>query len=406
MADKKLIESAVIKLFHGVSQESNKLDLDTIKRIAKDIDINSALNKIERNVAGREVIIKSVRDDKNELDKVQDIFRDVKFNRLLNYILKARVFGNYAFEIIYNEDYTVDTLIPVPNEYVIYNNRDRMWQIKIGNATQNITFEKFLLCIHKWVPNKVVGESIFEPCNIAFLDKELYSTQLRGIAQKYGDVIVVVAYDPDEDDDKIKKRADSIKEAKGKNVIMVPVERGGANQPSLQESMHLVKLSDLDPEIYTILADREKTKLIQNILGSTLTMDVGRTGTQALGTIHMEAEEQVVEECCSFISDCLQNLLKSVSELWGFNHKDYYFSLEKKRDKKADLEVEEKEEIITQTKINNISVLAQSGIKVSVDYVAEYLGIDKKYLSEAPINVVEFARGANTRKHPRQAAKI
>lgn len=400
MADKKLIESAVIKLFNGVSQESNELDSDAIKRIAKDIDVNSALNKIERNVAGREVFIRSLVDNENELEKVQSIFRDVKFNRLLNYILKARIFGNYAFEIIYNEDYTVDTLVPIPNECVDYNNKEKKWEIEIGNTKEEITFEKFLLCIHKWLPNKVVGESIFEPCNVAFLDKELYATQLRGIAQKYGDVIVVVAYDPDEDDDEIKKRADSIKEAKGKNVIMVPIERGGANQPSLQESMHLVKLSDLDPEIYTTLADREKTKLIQNILGSTLTMDVGRTGTQALGTIHMEAEEQVVEECCSFISDCLQNLLKTVAELWGFNHKDYYFSLEKKRDKRADLEVEEKEETITQTRINNIAVLAQSGIKVSVDYVAEYLGIDKKHLSEAP-TVVEFARGEKTRRYTR-----
>lgn len=403
MADKKLIESAVIKLFSEARQETGELDRDAIKRIAKDIDINSALNKIERSVSGREIFVRAARKNVSdtELEKVDAIFADVKFNRLLNYILKARIFGNYAFEIIYNEDYTVDTLVPIPNECVDYNDKDKRWEIKIGNAKQEITYEKFLLCIHKWLPNKVVGESIFEPCNASFLDKELFTNQLRGIAKKYGDVIAVVAYDPDEDEDEIKERAESVKKAKGENVIMVPVERGGTNQPSLQDSVHFIKLSDLDPEIYTTLADREKTKLIQNILGSTLTMDVGRTGTQALGTVHMEAEEQVVEECCSFISDSLQNLLKTVAELWGFNHKDYYFSLEKKRDKKADLEVEEKEENITQTKINNISTLAQSGIKVSVDFVSEYLGIDKKHLSEAPVNVVEFARGANTRKYTR-----
>lgn len=403
MADKKLIESAVIKLFSEARQETGELDRDAIKRIAKDIDINSALNKIERSVSGRDIFVRAARKNVSdtELEKVDAIFADVKFNRLLNYILKARIFGNYAFEIIYNEDYTVDTLVPIPNECVDYNDKDKRWEIKIGNVKQEITYEKFLLCIHKWLPNKVVGESIFEPCNASFLDKELFTNQLRGIAKKYGDVIAVVAYDPDEDEDEIKERAESVKKAKGENVIMVPVERGGTNQPSLQDSVHFIKLSDLDPEIYTTLADREKTKLIQNILGSTLTMDVGRTGTQALGTVHMEAEEQVVEECCSFISDSLQNLLKTVAELWGFNHKDYYFSLEKKRDKKADLEVEEKEENITQTKINNISRLAQSGIKVSVDFVSEYLGIDKKHLSEAPVNVVEFARGANTRKYTR-----
>lgn len=403
MADKKLIESAVIKLFSEARQETGELDRDAIKRIAKDIDINSALNKIERSVSGREIFVRAARKNVSdtELEKVDAIFADVKFNRLLNYILKARIFGNYAFEIIYNEDYTVDTLVPIPNECVDYNDKDKRWEIKIGNAKQEITYEKFLLCIHKWLPNKVVGESIFEPCNVSFLDKELFTNQLRGIAKKYGDVITVVGFDPSEDDKEIEERAESIKKANGKNVIMVPIDESNGQRSSLQDSVHFIRLSDLDPEIYTTLADREKTKLIQNILGSTLTMDVGRTGTQALGTVHMEAEEQVVEECCSFISDSLQNLLKTVAELWGFNHKDYYFSLEKKRDKKADLEVEEKEENITQTKINNISTLAQSGIKVSVDYVAEYLGIDKKYLSEAPVNVVEFARGTNARKYSR-----
>ncbi|MEG0398370.1 MAG: phage head morphogenesis protein, partial [Cetobacterium sp.] len=267
MADKKLIESAIIKLFYEAKQETGELDRDTIKRIAKDIDINSALNKIERNVAGREIYVKPARKEFNEaeLEKVESIFADIKFNRLINYILKARVFGNYAFEIVYNEDYTVDTLVPIPNECVDYNDKDKRWEIKIGNSKQEITFEKFLLCVHRWVPNKVIGESIFEPCNTSFLDKELFTNQLRGIAKKYGDVIAVVAYDPDEKEEEIKDRAESIKKAKGENVIMVPVERGGANQPSLQDSVHFIKLSDLDPEIYTTLADREKTKLIQNI---------------------------------------------------------------------------------------------------------------------------------------------
>ncbi|MGL5949800.1 MAG: phage portal protein family protein, partial [Cetobacterium sp.] len=160
------------------------------------------------------------------------------------------------------------------------------------------------------------------------------------------------------------------------------------NGATLKDSLHIIKLSDLDPEIYTKLEKTEKLKLIQNILGSTLTMDVGNVGSQALGTVHMEAEEQVVEECCSFISDTLQNLLEAVLPLHGYEHKEFYFSLEKKRDISKELEFKKETEIVTNQKIMNVSQLVASGYPLSKEYVAEYLGIDVSQIKDP---VLEFA---------------
>ena len=49
---KEIIISAVVKLFSESSPETNKITDETIDTLLLDIDISSALNKIERETAG------------------------------------------------------------------------------------------------------------------------------------------------------------------------------------------------------------------------------------------------------------------------------------------------------------------------------------------------------------------
>lgn len=388
--DKKFIESVALKLFSEVSQDKSELTKEVIDNIVKDIDINSALNKIERSAAGRDYFLRSlIEDEENATSEIENRFAGVKFNRAFNHILKARWYGYSCFEIIYNEDYSVDSLIPLPHEHVKYDEKEKKWLLEAGRDKLEITHEKFLLCIHKWSPKKQMGESIFEACHSSFLDKELFRNQLRGIAKKYGDVIMVFGFDPGEDEEKVRERAENLKEMQGKTAIGIPVEGLGATDGAdIKNAVQFIKLSDLEPEIYTALEAKEKEKLIQNILGSTLTMAVGDKGTQALGTIHMEAEKQVVEECCSFISDSLQNLLKADAMNFGYNHKDFYFSLEEKKDREKEAAYDMTNQQILSQKIDNIARMVEAGYPLSKEYVAEYLGIEVSQIGDV---IKEFA---------------
>ncbi|MGL5123257.1 MAG: phage portal protein family protein [Fusobacteriaceae bacterium] len=394
--NKTSIESDTLNLFKELPQIKSELDIESIEKIIKDIDINSALNKISRAVAGREYTIETDNEKlKNKLEEIQLLFKNIKFNRIFNFMLKARLYGFSCFEIIYNENYEIDSLIPIPHKNVSYNDKEKKWELKIGDKVIEITYDKFLLCIHEWTPSKITGQSILESCNASFLDKELFKNQLRGISKKYGDVIVMFPFEAGEDEKETRQRAEAIKEAKGGNVIGIPIENfGGSNGSNLKDNLQLIKLSDLDPEIYTKLEKIEKVKIMQNILGSTLTMDAGEKGTQALGTIHMDAETQVVEECCSFISDSLGNLFKSLMVIKGEDYSEFYFKLSPPNNINIQLEIEKKEEEVKSFKLDNFLKLKETGYKANLDFISESLGIDKKYLVEE-LNSIEFSKKKN-----------
>ena len=66
---KEFLISVVTKLFDGISSTTDSIDDDFIKRILKDIDVSSALQKLERAVSGRKVLIVSKTDGIQSLKK-------------------------------------------------------------------------------------------------------------------------------------------------------------------------------------------------------------------------------------------------------------------------------------------------------------------------------------------------
>lgn len=391
---KEIITSAVVKLFSESSPETNKITDETIDRLLLDIDISSALNKIERETAGR--ILKVIAENPENDEQAKEInqrFSNIKFNRIINHLITARYYGYSCFEIVYNEDFTINSLVPIPYKYITYKTSDKKWVLRIGTNETDLNRDKFLLCIHKWNPAQPTGKTIFESCQQAFLDKEMFSRQLRGLAEKYGDTIIVFPYDENLDDKEAAEIGKTVLNAKGKNAIGVPVNRNH----SLKESFEFIRLSDLDPEIYTKLYAAEKEKLIQNLLGSTLTLESSSKngkGTQALGEIHKEGFEQVVQEVCNFCSDSLYQLIQLDSEYFGYNPTLFTWKLEKVVTEEEQAEIDKKQQEFIGVKLDNINKLSTAGYELENKYLGEYLGIDYTKIlkkTNSVINIKEFA---------------
>ena len=391
---KEIITSTVVKLFSESSPETNKITDETIDRLLLDIDISSALNKIERETAGR--ILKVIAENPENDEQAKEInqrFSNIKFNRIINHLITARYYGYSCFEIVYNEDFTINSLVPIPYKYITYKTSDKKWVLRIGTNETDLNRDKFLLCIHKWNPAQPTGKTIFESCQQAFLDKEMFSRQLRGLAEKYGDTIIVFPYDENLDDKEAAEIGKTVLNAKGKNAIGVPVNRNH----SLKDSFEFIRLSDLDPEIYTKLYAAEKEKLIQNLLGSTLTLESSSKngkGTQALGEIHKEGFEQVVQEVCNFCSDSLYQLIQLDSEFFGYNPGLFTWKLEKVVTEEEQAEIDKKQQEFIGVKLDNINKLSTAGYELENEYLGEYLGIDYTKIlkkTNSVINIKEFA---------------
>lgn len=378
-----MLLSGVVKLFQESNTYDETLNSESVKKIINDIDIASALQKLERAVAGRKILPYAKNPDMSDLEKeIQQRFSGIKFNRIINHLITARYFGYSCFEIVYNEDFSIDTLIPIPYDYINYDTRTKEWEIKVGSNKIPLTREKFLLCIHKWNPAKVTGTSIFECCQQAFLDKSMFQRQLREIAEKYGDLIVIYPYDVNMEEKAREELRKSVEGIRGASSIGAPVDFN--EEFDLKKVIDFIKLSDLDPSIYTELENREKEKLIQNILGSTLTMDNGGgTGSYSLGQVHQDGFEQVVEEICKFVTDSLFQLLEIDSMFFGYNPKDFEFVLEKIYTEADKVEQEKEKENLKSIKLDNMLKLSNIGYKLSKVYLAEYLGIDEVSLEES-----------------------
>ena len=392
--NKEIITSAVVKLFSESSPETNKISDETINKLLLDIEISSALNKIERETAGRILSVIAENPENDEQAKeINQRFSNIKFNRIINHLITARYFGYSCFEIVYNEDFTINSLVPIPYKYINYKTSEKKWVLKIGTKETDLNRDKFLLCIHKWNPAQPTGKTIFESCQQSFLDKEMYSRQLRGLAEKYGDTIIVFPYDENLDEKEAAEIGKTVLNAKGKNAIGVPVNRNH----SLKESFEFIRLSDLDPEIYTKLYAAEKEKLIQNLLGSTLTLESSSKngkGTQALGEIHKEGFEQVVQEVCNFCSDSLYQLIQLDSEFFGYNPGLFTWKLEKVVTEEEQAEIGKKQQEFIGVKLDNINKLSTAGYELENEYLGEYLGIDYTKIlkkTNSVINIKEFA---------------
>lgn len=391
--NKELIKSAVIKMFEETYSDTDIVTPEVIDKLLLDIDISSALNKIERETAGRilSVVAESPEND-GLAQEINKRFSNIKFNRIINHLITARYYGYSCFEIVYNEDFTINSLIPIPYKYLTYKDKDKKWILRIGTKEIELNREKFLLCIHRWNPANPTGKTIFNTCQQAFLDKEMYLRQLRGLAQKYGDVIVVYPYNENLDEKEARAIGETVLKAKGKSAIGVPVDR----THSLKDSFEFIKLSDLDPEIYTKLYAGEKEKLIQNLLGSTLTLEASSRegkGTNALGEVHQEGFEQVIQEVCNFCADSLYQLIQLDSIYYGYDPKFFMWKLEKVVTQEEQSEIEKKQQEFMGIKLDNINKLATAGYEFDDKYLGEYLGVDyKNILKKKTITpVVEFS---------------
>ncbi|HBJ80172.1 phage minor head protein [Fusobacterium sp.] len=390
-ASPEMITQVTTQLFSEIYVDEKDLSFDDIDKILKDIDVDTAIKKIERAVAGKELIVWSDNEKNRKIvDEIQDRFNDVKFNRIFKYFLRARYYGYSCFEKVYNTDYSLKTLVFIPEKYITYDTLGKKWLIKAGTEEKEIDYKKFLLSIHEWNVAEKTGKSIFTGIQTCFLDKEMFRRQLRGLAKKYGDTIIIFGFDLTENVKKITEKAEKMRKLQGgKSVIGVPMVDG----KSLKDNIYVMTLSDLNTEVYTKLEDREKERLIQNILGGTLTMESGNgTGSYSLGQIHQESFDEVVEECCSFITDCLQQLLEFDGLYFGYNPKEFYFKLETKKDRDKEIELEEKEAKNMGLKIDNILKLNQVGIGLTPEYISSSLGIDKKHVIEIEKTVAEFAK--------------
>ena len=118
-------------------------------------------------------------------------------------------------------------------------------------------------------------------------------------------------------------------------------------------------------ELYRTFAEYWDSKISIRVLGNTLTTDVKETGTQALGTIHKEEENEMNDDDRDFILDVLNYQMRVIFASLGFNVDGGKFVYAKK------------EKVDTSRQIDIVEKCSAMGLPIDDDYLYETFGIAK-----------------------------
>lgn len=118
-------------------------------------------------------------------------------------------------------------------------------------------------------------------------------------------------------------------------------------------------------ELYKTFAEYWDAEISIRILGNTLTTAVGSSGTQALGTVHKEEEDEMNADDREFILDILNYQMRDIFASLGFNTDGGEFVYAKK------------DKIDIAQQIDIVQKCSAMGLPISDDYLYETFGIEK-----------------------------
>lgn len=360
------------------------LTLTDIESMIRYLDISTPVLSISRGVCSRD--IKLVREDGEENDETLKEIRG-RFNRIngwadfIRNLSLTPYYGYSCFEKIYNDDFSLKRVQYIPRQLIRYDRLTMEWYI--GGVNQYEMCEsKFLLSRYAADMEYPEGNSLFNyGLYQAWKDIENLEAKVRGLAEKYGSVIPVFGFDPEDtetDEGKIRlqDRAEQIKALTDKNALAIPLD----GEHSLKDSFHYISLADLKPEMHKILLERLETKIEKFIKGSTFSEGV--SGSQAKDKVQQSEKEKIEDDIAVFMAGQLHDLLKADALFFGYESSDYKwtFELEEGEAYKEDLSKKKAE-----TKTEKIKAFTEAknlGYKVKKQVIAETLGVDIKDLEE------------------------
>lgn len=118
-------------------------------------------------------------------------------------------------------------------------------------------------------------------------------------------------------------------------------------------------------ELYKTFAEYWDSKMSIRILGNTLTTDVGSSGTQALGIVHKDEEDEMNADDREFILDILNYQMKDLFNALGFNTDGGEFVYAKK------------DKIDVAQQIDIVQKCSNMGLPIDDDYLYDTFGIEK-----------------------------
>ena len=245
-----------------------------------------------------------------------------------------------------------------------------------GNIRYDLINRKHYDPVHRKVlkyQGAIDGIPVEEFPDMLFVGKErdlgIYAELLPAVLYKRGDMsdwarfcnifgmpIREYTYDAGDEEARIRLLADARRQ--GANAVYIHPKESELN---LVEAGNKTGSS----ELYKTFAEYWDSKMSIRVLGNTLTTDAKETGTQALGDVHKEEEDEMNADDRDFILDILNYDMRPVFASLGFNVEGGEFVYAKK------------DKINPSQQIDIVQKLSSMGLPIDDDYLYETFCVKK-----------------------------
>ena len=152
--------------------------------------------------------------------------------------------------------------------------------------------------------------------------------------------------------------------------VIADARRQGANAAYIHPKESELKLVEAgnktgSSDLYRTFAEYWDSKMSIRVLGNTLTTDAKSTGTQALGSVHKEEEDEMNSDDRDFILDILNYDMRPIFASLGFNVEGGEFVYAKK------------DKINPAQQIDIVQKLSSMGLPIDDDYLYETFRVAK-----------------------------
>ena len=152
--------------------------------------------------------------------------------------------------------------------------------------------------------------------------------------------------------------------------VIADARRQGANAAYIHPKESELKLVEAgnktgSSDLYRTFAEYWDSKMSIRVLGNTLTTDAKSTGTQALGSVHKEEEDEMNSDDRDFILDILNYDMRPIFASLGFNVEGGEFVYAKK------------DKINPAQQIDIVQKLSSMGLPIDDDYIYETFCVAK-----------------------------
>jgi SPP1 gp7 family putative phage head morphogenesis protein len=379
-----LREIAISSLSIGsISPDTPPLDPEKVNKMLHSLEISTPVLSMVRGVCSRRIELRSkggqtleeVKEISNRFDSIEN------WQSFIRELALTPYYGFSVFEKIYNEDFTLRRLEFIPRQKIKYENSTGRWLLKGGSEIELIE-DKFIIAKYDESLEYPLGKSLFTyGLSQAHDDYIGLEAKVRGIQEKYGDIIPVFGFDEmeastEEGRKQVKDRAGSVKNMMGGNVMAIPL---GGNF-SLKDSFFFISLSDLKIEMHKILLERLEKKIDKFIKGAAFSD--GDTGSYSRDSVQQDEKEKIEDDIAVFMAEELLKLTRTDSFFFGYDPAGLHWTFDIDEGEEAREELEKKKAETGAVKIDSFNRAKELGYKISKTKVAELLGVEEKDLEE------------------------